>query len=493
MRAVTLLCTLEHNKKGSWELEPIVNFPKFKDFSFTEEFFDVEAELGKYYKVRSGALQSLMLTFRPNADEYSNVVVALFQERKNLVLKRIYPVKFGKEFKMSASSKYLVNVKSVSNPTPVAIRKELEAVAVKGLFPLVNITYASVSQKRIAVNIPVSIDEDVAIKVADILASNGALAEVTNQENGSVVYSPAAKAVAAKKPEAAKAVVAAAGGAPLNPDYFYVPQILKDISQVVAALSQSPMFSHESIIISGPSGWGKTAFCKPLAEKLGMSLEYVDMSMVLETEELFGQREIKGGDTIFAFNHFVEAVERGNTIVVADEVNRTYAGALNAFLPLLDWRGETIIRGRRIKVGPRTLFIATRNIGNSYVGTQASDAALVSRFGFAAIVDSMPAPEEIRLLMERTGVSKAEAGVIVKVANAVREQRDMGVNVSPRNTLAIAAMVKVGIQVRAAYQWNVLLKEEEQETRVQLESIFNRLLSQDYGVAMDMSNLPSIF
>lgn len=489
MKVVTLLCTLEANKKGLWELEPIVNLPGY--FRFSEENYDVEAKLGKYYKVRSGAVQTLVKDWNPGKDQHSNVVVASFIEKTNLVLKGLYLITYGKEPKMSAASKFIVNVKSVVNPTPVSVRKELEAVtAIKGLFPLVNITYAAVSQKRTPVNVAVAMEEHVAKQVADILAENGSLVVVLNQETNAEVYSPASKVVEAKKPEVAKA---AAISGKVNADYFYVPQILNDIARVLGALVKSPEFAHESLIISGPSGWGKTAFCKPLAAKLGMNLDYVDMSMVLETEELFGQREIKNGDTVFAFNHFVEAVERGNTIVVADEINRTYAGALNAFLPLLDWRGETIIRGRKIKVGPRTIFIATRNIGSSYVGTSASDAALVSRFGFAAIVDSMPVGEEVKLLIERTGVAKAEAALIVKVANAVREQRDMGVNISPRNTLAIAAMVKVGIAPRAAFQWNVLLKEEEQEVRVQLENIFNRLLSQDYGTAIDASTLPSIF
>lgn len=489
MRHLTLLCTVGKNKKGAWELTPVVNLPEY--LSFSEREFDVERELGQYYKVRSGAVQRKLNTTFFHSSVYSDVVVAYFAEKANLVLKNIFVIPLGKEPKMNALANCLVNIKSVANPTPAGVRKELEAIAsVKGLFPLVNIAYAAVSQNRNAVNIAVVMEEHVAITIADILANNGALVEVLRQGSNEVVYSPASKVVAEKKPAAAKAVEKIGE---LNPEYFYVPQVLRDISNVLGALVKSPNFSHESLIISGPSGWGKTGFCKPLAKALGMKLEYVDMSTVLETEELYGTRQIKGGDTTFEFNHFVQAVEQGNTIVVLDEINRTYAGALNSLFPLLDWRGETVIHGRRIKCGARTVFIATRNVGSLYVGTQASDGALVGRFSFAAIVDSMPVAEEVRLLTERTGISKSEAALIVKVANQVREQRDLGVNISPRNTLAIAAMVKVGIDPRAAIQWNVLFKEEEPEVRIQLESIFNRTMSKDYGVAMDMSKLESVF
>jgi len=489
-KGITLLCTVETNKSGRWELTPLLNLPTV--FSFSQPEFDV-AGLGLYYKVRSGALQKKMNVLEFSDKHHQGVVVAYFEEKTNLVLKNIFPIQKGKEYKMSTTASADVKVKSVSHPTPVAVRRELEAISeVKGLFALVNITYAAVNQKSSPAKVAVTMDESIARRVADVLATNGALVEVVASGTDNVLYTPTGKVVEAKKPEVAKA--AAVGKTVVEPGYFYVPQILSDISRVVSALSKLPDFRSVSMLISGPSGWGKTAFCEPLAKALGLTVEYFDMSIVLETEELYGNREIRNGDTEFEFNKFVAAVEAGNRVIVCDEINRTYAGALNSLFPLLDWRGKTTIHNREIKVGPRTVFVATRNVGSAYVGTQNSDGALISRFDFAAVVDAMPPAEEITLLVKRTGISKSDAGLIVKVANAIREQADsLGVNVSPRNTLSIAQMVAAGLHARAAYQWNVLLKESEAEVRMQLETLLNRHFGIQYGEAADKSQLPAVF
>lgn len=489
MKVVTLLSTLELTNKGKYELTPLFNLPYF---DYQSEFHYDVAALGKYYKVRSEALQKLAKKFVVGTGQYPNVVVAEFNEHSNLVLKKIHAITVGKEPIMSSAAHYIVTVKSTSFPSPNAVRKEIEAIeGAAGLFPLVAITYAAVGQKRTAANVAIALTEPVARKLADILATNGSLVEVLDQETNKVVYSPASKVLGEKKP--AVAAAAKEGKTVIEPDYFYVPPVLRDISAVVNAMINSPVYVTTSIIVSGPSGWGKTAFCKPLANALGLKVSYHDMSKILETEEAFGTREIRKGDTEFLFNEFVRDIEAGGHVIVLDEINRTYPGALNAILPLLDWRGTTTIHGRVIKVGPRTVIVATRNVGSAYTGTQSMDGALTSRFSFGAVVDSIPANEEVTMLVKKTGVSKADAALIVKVANAVREQRELGVNVSPRNTEDIARMVVAGIHVRAAYQFNVLLKEEDTDVRVQLENIFNRHCTIEYGPAMEQSRLPSIF
>lgn len=488
MNYVTLLCSIDTNSKGQFELTPHAQAFGAKYFANTK--FDMDS-LGKYYKVRSTVVQRLVSGFRPTAEEYQSVCVALFGEKKNLVLKSIHAIKIGEEPKMSASASFVVEVKSVAFPTPQAVRTQLEAISeVKALFSLTNITYAAVNQTGKPMRISCTMEEDTARQIADILASNGALVSVVEKSSDNVVYTPVAsgsksvaKAAPAKKEEAPK----------IDPSYFYVPETLRHISNALGAMVKVSGFRLSSLLISGPSGFGKTAFCEPLAKALGLKVSYHDMSRILETEEAFGTREIRKGDTEFLFNEFVRDIEAGGFIIVMDEINRTYPGALNALLPLLDWRGETTIHGRRIVVGPRTVFVATRNIGSEYVGTQQSDAALTSRFAFGAVVDSIPLADEVTLLVKRTGVSKEDATKITRVANFIREQGELGVNVSPRNTLEIAGMVAAGIHPRAAYQWNVLLKISDAEQRIQVENILNRQFSMEYGASVAASKMENIF
>jgi MoxR-like ATPase len=485
---VTLLCTIDTNSKGRFELTPHAQVFNVRYFANTK--FDMDS-LGKYYKVRSTVVQRLVSGFRPTAEEYQGVCVALFGEKKNLILESIYAIKIGEEPKMSTSASFVVEVKSVAFPTPQAVRTQLEAISeVKALFSLTNITYAAVNQTGKPMRIAGAMEENTAIAVADILAGNGALVKVLEQATGKEVYAPTTPGGKPAKTTAKEEKVVAPK---VDPEYFYVPETLRHISGAIGAMVQVPSFRLTSILISGPSGFGKTAFCAPLAKALGLKVSYHDMSRILETEEAFGTREIRKGDTEFLFNEFVHDVEAGGFVIVLDEINRTYPGALNAMLPLLDWRGETTIHGRRIVVGPRTVFVATRNVGSEYVGTQQSDAALTSRFAFSAVVDSIPLAEEVTLLYKRTGISKEDATKITRVANFIREQAELGVNVSPRNTLEIAQMVAAGINARAAYQWNVLLKIADPEQRMQVENILNRQFSMEYGASVAASKLQNIF
>jgi MoxR-like ATPase len=472
-----------NKKSGRYEMRLLKSVASFRGFQFN--VLDIE-KLGPHYKVASDKLQRIATSFFSGLPNNGQLVVAIFDNPgTNLVLKRIHPVN-GKETKMSAEATCLVKINGATRPSPEGVREALDAMKIKGLFPLVVVAYAAVQAKpENTFVMPMSFELEEAKALVDILKVDGTVAAVHDSSNDEILYSPVHAADVSSVVETTSEV---------NTEYFYVSPVLKDIANVVAAMATSPKFRSTSVIISGPSGWGKTGFCAPLAKALGMSLEYIDMSLIMETEELYGKREIVENSTTFEFNHFVAAVERGNTVVVLDELNRTYPGALNSLFPLLDWRGETVIHNRKIVVGPRTIFVATRNVGSSYVGTQASDGALVSRFEFGAMVDSIEHEEEVKLLVNRCGISKSVAHNIVRAANAVRDVRDLGVNVSPRTTISVANMVaSAGLTPRAAFQWALVLKEEEQEVRVQLETMLNRTFGMEYGAAMSASTLKSIF
>lgn len=478
-RYYSLTCLVGKNKTNDFELIPLCNTPALY-YSF-----DI-ASKGKYWRIRSGAVQKLI---RNCGADKNDIVNAVFSSSgSNITLKSI-----AKELNPMSTSgaTHVVYVKVVSQPTPSSIKAKIEEVVeVRNLFALVNIAYMACSQNGKEVALPMTFEKSVAIKIANILATDGALVEVREKGSADVVFSPALAAVEKERPEAVKVAKKESG---IDGDYFFVVRQLNEAASVLYAMAQQPNFSHTSLLISGPTGWGKTGFAAPFAKKLGYEVVYMNMAKVLETEELFGTRQIKKGDTSFEFNEFVKACEAGKRVIVLDELNRTYPGALNALFDILDWRGTATIHGHTINVAPNTIFIATRNVGSSYVGTQATDSALANRFAISVVVDSMPKVEEIKMLVKRTGVNQGEAARIVEVAEEVRRNRTLGVNISPRNTLEVAKMVVAGLKVRAAYQMNVLGSIEEDEVRAELETLLNRSLASRYDEAIAASDITLLF
>lgn len=478
-RYYSLTCLVGKNKAGDFELIPLCNTPGLY------YFFDI-GKKGKYWRIRSGAVQKYIRICGADKNDIVNAVFSTYGSNATL-----RSIEKEKNPMSTSTANYAVYVKVVAQPTPSAIKAKIEEVTeVRNLFALVNIAYMACSQNGKEVALPMTFEKAVAIKIANILATDGALVEVREKGSNDVVFSPAQSAVEKVKPEAVKAAKKESG---IDKEYFYVSRQLNEVASIMFAMAQQPDFGHTSLLVSGPSGWGKTAFAVPFAQKLGYEVVFMNMAKVLETEELFGTRQIKGGDTSFEFNEFVKACEAGKRVIVLDELNRTYPGALNALFDILDWRGTATIHGRTINVAPKTIFVATRNIGSSYVGTQATDGALANRFAMSVVVDSMPKVEEIKMLVKRTGVPQGEAARIVEVAEEVRRNRTLGVNISPRNTLEIARMVVCGVKVRAAYQLNVLGAIEEDEVRAELETLFNRSLASRYDEAIAASDIDLLF
>lgn len=469
-----LVCLVDKNKSGKFELVPLFNKPGY-------DVLDIGAR-GKYWRIRSGAVQKMLIKLGYGKNDI--VRAGFAQDGKNITIKYI-----DKEYDFSmttVAANYVVYIKAVTQPTPAAIKGNLEAVTeIRNLMAVVNVAYMACSQNNKEIALPVTFELGVAKKIADAICSDGALVEVREKGSSDVTYAPAMEAVAKAKPAAVKA---AKEESKIDPDYFYVGKELNEAASIVFAMAQQPGFKHTSLLLGGPSGWGKTAFAVPFAKKLGYEVVFVNMAKILETEELFGTRQIKNGDTVFEFNEFVRACEAGKRVIVLDELNRTYPGALNLLFDLLDWRGTSTIHGRTINVAPKTIFVATRNVGNVYVGTQATDGALANRFALAVVVDSMPKTEEVKMLVKKTGVAIADAQAIVNVADEVRRNRALGVNVSPRNTIEIARMAAAGIKPRVGYQMNVLGTIEEDEIRVDLENLLNRSLASRYDEAITASS-----
>ncbi len=178
-------------------------------------------------------------------------------------------------------------------------------------------------------------------------------------------------------------------------------------------------------MVRGPHGSGKSLSCQYYAFKNNLPFLRVDCSTIRDPEKWFGERVLKGGSTSFKPSVLVQFLEKGNCVVVLDEVNRVQdIGILNPLLPLFDFSGKVHVSplGRDVKIGKNVAVFMTLNEGSSYTGvTGMIDTALSNRVNYAMVFD-YPSPEQEKKIVKQEvpGVDDKMLDILVEVAGAVR-------------------------------------------------------------------------
>lgn len=208
-----------------------------------------------------------------------------------------------------------------------------------------------------------------------------------------------------------------------------------------------------AFMLAGPAGSGKTEAAYWLADKIGLPLTVVDCSLVREPRDFMGTRDIRpDGTTGWNDSHFTRAVVGGSTVVLLDEINRATPATLNALLPLLDRRGSASLQERPepLIAGPSIVWLATRNEGAEYTGTQRSDRALLDRFPRTVRLDYLTPTQEAAVLISRTGLDATKAQKIARFAEATRKDAKSCAPLSPRASIALAQDLAAGLETADA-------------------------------------------
>lgn len=222
----------------------------------------------------------------------------------------------------------------------------------------------------------------------------------------------------------------------------------------------------ESTFILGERGIGKTLLAQIAATRLGRPIETFHFSALFDSEAaISGALVLRDGDTRFVRSRFVHAISTPNTIVLLDELNRAPGDALNALLSLLDFQARLVLdleeEDRRVvERAPGVVFVATANVGADYVGTEPLDRALTDRMTTLRV----GYPEDEDRLLLPTGVSRAQARKLVRLARAIREQHGRGAlsfTMSTRRLVYTAKLVSIGVEVAEAFERNVTAFDDE--------------------------------
>lgn len=250
------------------------------------------------------------------------------------------------------------------------------------------------------------------------------------------------------------------GEADKNPhtsaNFFYVDDAHAEIFSTATEMLANNPTRPVRILMSGPSGYGKTSLPEFYAKEVGLNFYRMNCAAIRDPEEWFGQRSARDGSTYFEDNEFIKRVTEGGHVIVLDEFNRIEPWLANTLYPLLDDAASTNVYNQDYKVGPNVVFVMTINLGYQFSGTFSVDSALMNRIDMFCEVGAMPFDKETNLLTSRFSITSENAAKIVETAKKIRDLEV--VECSTRTTLQIARAVENGMSLRAAFQHIVVMR-----------------------------------
>lgn len=234
---------------------------------------------------------------------------------------------------------------------------------------------------------------------------------------------------------------------------FYVDNEVWE--QILYSLS-----SGKNVLLTGPSGSGKSELAYIAAKALGSDLEAFNMGAMSEPRSsLIGNTHFdKEKGTWFDESRFAKTVQNEDGVVLLDEITRSDPGAFNILLPLMDRQGYLPLDesedGQVIQRGESVAFIATANVGMEYTGTMAMDKALKDRFAVTIDMEFPPEANEVGILTGRCdGLRKVDAKRLVKIATRQRDLARDGEfieQISTRMLLEAGEQIAAGVDFRTA-------------------------------------------
>jgi MoxR-like ATPase len=216
------------------------------------------------------------------------------------------------------------------------------------------------------------------------------------------------------------------------------------------------IYRGRNMMLTGPTGTGKSQTAIAAAKALGRELFYVNLGATQDPRgTLIGNTHFsKEVGTFFNESAFVQAIKTPNTVILLDEISRAHPEAWNILMTVLDpgqryLRLDEAVGAPTVKVAEGVSFVATANLGAEYTAVRVMDRALMDRFTIAEI-PYLTAGQETNLIGQiYPELLMKDALALAEIAEATRReiQSDMpqiSTMISTRSVIEMAGLMVDG-------------------------------------------------
>ena len=251
------------------------------------------------------------------------------------------------------------------------------------------------------------------------------------------------------------------------------------------------VYRGRNMLLTGPTGTGKSQTAIAVAKALGRELFYVNLGATQDPRgTLIGNTHFsKDAGTYFNESAFVKAIKTPNTVVLLDEVSRAHPEAWNILMTVLD-PGQRYIRldeavgAPTIKVAEGVSFVGTANLGAEYTAVRVMDRALLDRFTIAEI--PFLTQEQETSLIEKIypGIENTHAANLAEIATLTRQELateapQISTMISTRSVIEMAGLMVDGFSLAEVAQVGIYPMYTE-EGGLQSERTFVRQIVQKF-------------